>query len=165
MRGIRWMAALGCVVVVAAGCATRWIPQDQLLWHPDYPLAVPDLSQEGWQRASIDGAEIAFGRQGEGVIAVHATCPVRKRDTPLRWQGRELWLGIPRGDMERFHFDVEGYEGVNISAESDGLYLRTLTVKTEQCLIDVVQVAPVDSPHDQIFENFVRRMRLRRDSA
>ena len=165
MRSTRWMAALGCVVVVAVGCATRWIPQDQLLWHPEYPLAVPDLSQEGWQRASVEGAEIAFGRHGAGVIAVHATCPVRETGTPLRWEGRELWLGIPRNDMERFYFDVDGYEGINLSAESDGLYLRTLTVRTEQCLIDVAQVAPIDSAHDRVFEDFVQRMRLRRDSA
>ncbi len=165
MRSTRWIAALGCVVVLLAGCATRWTTRDELLWHPEYTLAVPDLAREGWERARIKDAEIAFARPGSGVIAVHVTCPSGSRDTPLRWKGRELWLGVSRGDMERFYFDVDGYEAVNIAAESDGLHLRTLTVRTDECLIDVAQVAPVDSDHHRVFEDFVRRMRLRREGV
>jgi hypothetical protein len=170
VRPDSWLAILSCVTclggIVASGCFTPpYVESGDLLWHPDRVLAIPNLSHQGWQRVSVEDADVAFTRPGSGVIAVRVRCPVPKGDVPLRWEGRGLWLGVPRGDMERFHFDLDGYEAVNISAASDGLQLRTLTVRTDECSLDVVQVAPLASDHHQEFEGFLRGVRLRPEAS
>ena len=166
MRPHAWLAILSCVTclggISAAGClAPRYQERGDLLWHPEQALAIPNLSRQGWERVSVDDADVAFTRPGSGVIAARVRCPAPKGDVPLRWEGRELWLGVARGDMERFHFDLDGYEAVNMSAPADGLHLRTLTVRTETCSLDVVQVAPLPSDHHREFEDFLRGVRLR----
>ena len=170
MRPTPWLAILGCLASLASvsisGCFTpSYVARGDLLWHPTLAVAVPDLSRQGWERVSVDEADVAFTRPGSGVIAARLRCPAPADDVPLRWEGRELWLGVPRREMERFHFDLDGYEAVNISAASDGLFLRTLTVRTERCSLDVVQVAPLDSDHDEEFESFLRGVRLRPEGS
>ena len=163
MRSAGWLGTLGWLALLAvAGCATSsYVQRGDLLWHPHHPVAVPDLGSAGWERVAVTDADLAFARDGDGVIAVRVRCPAPAAEVPLRWEGRQLWLGVPRGKIERFHLDVDGYEGVSMASESDGLSLRTLTVRGPDCSLDVVQVAPADSGAELLFESFVAGVRLR----
>ncbi len=165
MRRAGWRGTLGGVALLAtAACATSaWVPDHDLLWHPREAVAVPDLSAAGWERVSVDDADLAFSKHGIGVVAARLRCPAPAEGVPLRWEGRQLWLGVPRDQIERFHFDVDGYEGVSMAAQSDGLYLRTATVRTGDCSLDVVQVAPEGVGADLVFDSFMARVRLHRE--
>ncbi len=167
MRSAGWLGTLSWVALLAStGCTTTaFVQSGDLLWHPVRPVAVPDLSLAGWDRVEVEDADLAFSKPDAGVIAVRVRCPSPEEGVPLRWEGRQLWLGIPHGEVERFHLDVDGYEGVSMSAESDGLYLRTLTVRAERCSLDVLLVAPLDSGGDLLFEGFVAGLKLSRESG
>lgn len=162
--GAGWLKRVNAVALgVLLGCASvAFVPRGGLLWHPRHAVAVPDLSSSGWERVKVEGADLAFRRNGSGVIAVRVRCPPPDADVPLRWEGRELWLGIPRGDMERFHLDVDGFEGINMTAQSDDLYLRTLVVRTEECSLDIAQAALEPREAHRVFESFIARVKLRR---
>ena len=170
MRSAEWLETLGrfaplAVAVVIAGCAApAYVARGGLLWHPRHLVAVPDLSSAGWERVAIEDADLAFSKEGAGVIAVRTRCPPPDDDIPLRWEGRWLWLGVPRGEIERFHLDVDGYEAVSMAAESRGLYLRTTTVRGPACSLDVVLVAPTRSGAELVFESFMAQVRLRQES-
>lgn len=159
MARLRSAAALAGLMLCA--CATiSYASRDGRLWHPRHAVGVPDLVRRGWERIQLPDADLAFRRDGVGVIAVRVRCPGPGEAIPLRWEARRLWLGIPRGSVERFHLDVDGYEGVSMSADAKDLKLRTLVVRTESCSLDVAQVAPLASPHEQVFEEFIAEIRL-----
>ena len=169
-RGVapRWPPAGGAapawvlVALLSLACVTPpYLSRNGRLWHPRQPVGVPDLSERGWQRVGVDGADLAFRREGDGVIAVRVRCPAPDGQVPLRWEARRLWLGVPRDEIERQPLDVDGYPGVHISSSSRELHLRTLVVRTEACSLDVAQVAPLASPHAAVFEEFVSGIRLR----
>jgi hypothetical protein len=155
------LRALSCILLLALpACATIYVARADMLWHPDHPVGIPDLTTAGWQRVDIDGADVAFQRNGSGVIAVRVRCPAPDDDVPLRWEARGLWLGVPRGDMERFYMDVDGYEGVSISAPHGDVMLRTLVVRTEACSLDVAQLAADPVEGVRVFEQFVAGVKL-----
>jgi hypothetical protein len=158
------LGALGLVALLLVsglgGCATpAYISRGGLLWHPRYPLAVPDLSFAGWERVTLDETDLAFRKKDSGVIAVRARCPAE--DQPLRWESRDLWLGIPRRSETHRRLEVDGRPAVATTAQSDGLAIRTAVVRTEDCALDLAHVAPTGDATADVFERFLERVRLR----
>lgn len=157
-------ATIVTVAIVGLGCASSSFEvrpgAEGWLWHPSEDVGIPDLGQEGWRRVGLGVADLTFHSTRSGAISVRVRCPAPKQAIPLRWEARQLWLGVPRDEIRRFHLDVDGYEGVNMEAESDGLQLRTLVVRTERCSLDVAQVAPLATDAEAVFEDFISRIRL-----
>ncbi len=142
------------VALLVTGCVSAaYLPRDGLLWHPGSPVAVPDLSRSGWERIQIDGADLAFDHSQYGVIAVRVRGDEEER--PLLWESRSLWLGVAREDGAREERTVQGRVAVEMSARSEGLWLRTLVIQVEPgCLLDIAHVA-ADGDSRGIFDAFV----------
>ena len=144
-----------------AGCLTpAYVPAEGMLWHPSQRVGFPDLSREGWTRTSAKDADLAFRRPGAGVFAVRVRCPAPDDDIPLRWESRGLWLGVPRDRVERRRAVVDGIEGVTMHGVLGDLALRTLVVRTQECSVDVAQVAPDGADGEVLFDAFISRVRL-----
>lgn len=152
--------AFAATLALSACVAASYVSRDGMLWHPRHPLAVPDLAASGWRRVEVEGADLAFQKDRSGVIAVRVRCSGRRR--PLPWESRELWLGIPRSMVRRRSMEVAGRPAVETIAQSGGLQIRTVVVKSEGCAVDLAHVVPPDSISDSgsVFDEFLVRTRL-----
>lgn len=129
------------------------------MWrHESARLEVPDLTREGWERVSIDGADLAFEREGEGVIAVRAECGGPPR--ALEWAGRELWLGIERKDLALREREVGGWPAVELSGEAQGVQVRAVVIQREGCLVDVAHAGPPGSSGEDPLERVLGALRF-----
>lgn len=159
---MRATARLGIALIACAACVTPgYVPRDGLLRHPRHPVAVPDLAAQGWERVPLDDADLAFQRDGAGVIAVRVRCPASRH--PLQWESRGLWLGIDRGDEERSALEVDGHPAVETFAESGRLRVRTVLVRTPACSVAIAYVAPPGGEDLATFEGFIQGLRLGED--
>ncbi len=154
-------AALGalCLVFVLwlSGCAGTSFRLHGNAWRsPDAHLAVPDLTREGWERVRLDGADLAFRRGENGVIAVRARCGQAPR--PLEWAGRELWFGIERGEVTLAKREIAGRPAVETSGEADGVTVRAVVVESGDCIFDFAYVRPADVPASDALEGFLARI-------
>jgi hypothetical protein len=152
-------------VLALAGCAgARFGAEDEhgLLWDPARRVGVPDWTREGWERRSIADADLAFHKPGSGWIAVRVRCASGDSRQSLRWEGRGLWLGIPREGLERRAREIDGRPALEMSASSQGLTLRTAVVRSGDCTLDAAQTAPEHSAEArESFDRFLAGIRLR----
>ena len=146
------------VVVGLFACATPFRLRGEVWRNPEANVEVPDLSREGWRRVHLDGAQLAFHSEEEGVIALRAECGDRMPD--LRWAGRDLWLGIPRRELVVVEREVAGHPAIEVSGEADGVRVRAVVVQTDRCLLDVAYVRPADVPDSGALDRFLERTRL-----
>ena len=150
------------VALLGACAGPAFTPSGGLLWDRARQVGVPDLTREGWQRDSIRGADLAFRKRDRGWIAVRMRCPAPGDELPLRWESRELWLGIPRDALERRSLQIDGRSAVQMSARSGDLVLRTAVVRAGECSLDAAQSAPAQSADaGASFERFLAGIRLR----
>jgi hypothetical protein len=150
--------SLICVVLLS-GCLTSSFHQREATWrHCDSGLVVPDLAQEGWERFRLRGAELAFQKNGEGVIAVRVVCDGRER--PLRWAGRDLWLGIPREDLVVREREVGGRSAIETAGRAEGAVVRAVVVEGDPCLVDFAHVHPVGSAVNGALDGLLERVRF-----
>jgi len=156
-----------CALLVAGCVSSPYQPfdgNDGLLRHPLHPVAVPDLTAQGWEPVEFDEADLAFRKRGSGMIAVRSRCGSGSR--PLVWETRDLWLGIPRQDLVSRELRVHGFPARETRAESQGLRVRTLSVQAERCTLDIAHVAlPLaadgsDASLDAVLDAFVEATRL-----
>ena len=152
---------LGLGLCGFAGCATPiYRAADGMLWHPSQRVGIPDLAAEGWTRTSAKDADLAFSRHGAGIFAVRVRCPAPEESVPLRWESRGLWLGVPRDRVERRPAQIDGHKGMTMHGVFEELALRTLVVRTDDCSLDVAQVAPSGTDGEVLFDAFISRVRL-----
>jgi hypothetical protein len=159
MRLLLRVASAAAALCACAGAS--FVDRGGLLWYRTGAVGVPDLERSGWQAVRADGADLAFRKEGAGAIGVRLRCPAPHRTLPLRWESRELWLGIPREQIEQRPLEVDGRPGIEMRAASHGLSLRTVLVRVDACSLDVAQAAPLGSPAAaSSFERFLSGIRL-----
>jgi hypothetical protein len=132
-----WLAAF------AACATTAMVPADGWLNHRRHGFAVADLALEGWQRIDVEEADVAFTRPGQGVIALRSSCG--KHAPAPAASTRALWHGIERDGASPQRRRVGEREALEFSLDRDGLRVRTLALRTADCALDFVQVAPPDA--------------------
>lgn len=136
----------GAVLWAWVACtSTAFVREGGLLRHAEPPIAIPDLSAEGWRRIDVGEADLAFRKPNEGVIAIRLRCPSSEPEVPLRWEARHLWLGIEREDFKQETLRVDGHPAVEMSALQGNSLIRTVVVRVGACSLDLVQVAPIQS--------------------
>jgi hypothetical protein len=121
-------------------------------------VAVPDLTHEGWRRLRVDGAELAFEKNGEGIIAMRVSCG--QRAGSLRSAGRDLWLGIPRRELAFREIEVGGHPAVETSGLADGAAVRAVVVTTDGCVLDLAHVRPESQPDSGALEQLLEGLRF-----
>jgi hypothetical protein len=150
---------LSLVVVVGLfACLSPFRLRGEVWRHPEAKVEVPDLGREGWRRIRLDGAQLAFQSDEEGVIALRAECG--NRTPELQWAGRELWFGIPRGELAVEDREVGGRPAIEVSGEADGVRVRAVVVRSDRCLLDVAHVRPADIPDSGVLDRFLARTRM-----
>jgi hypothetical protein len=149
---------LGCL----GGSRASWSSRDGLLWDEAGRVGVPDLAAQGWERTRIDESDLAFLRPGADVIAMRLRCGQAEPSTPLRWQSRGLWLGIPRSDFQSREILWKGRKAFEMTAESDGLAVRTLLIEaSSSCRLELAHVAQVGADTATAdFERFLAAVQL-----
>ena len=154
----RRVLSLICVVVLS-GCAASGFHRRGELWrHKGAEFEVPDLTREGWRRFRLGGADLAFQKNGEGVIAVRVSCNHSPR--PLQWAGRDLWLGIPREGLTVREREVGGRPAVETTGQAEGTAVRAVTVENEQCVMDVAHARLEDEADTGVFDRFLDGLRF-----
>ena len=157
---LRASSAIAALCLCA--CAgSGFVGSDGLLWYRAGVVGIPDLERSGWEAVRADGADLAFRKQGAGVIGVRLRCPAPHDALPMRWESRELWLGVPREQSEQLPLELDGRQGIEVRATSDGLALRTVMVRVDACSLDVAQAAPLGSAAaERGFARFLSGIRL-----
>lgn len=117
-----------------------------------------DPAQEGWSPVEVSGAELAFSKKGEGVIAVRVRCPTGEKT--LRNASRDLWLGIPRQGLEVRDIEVQGRPAVETRASSNGTEVRTVVVGSDGCIVQVAHALPSRLPESEALDRFLRGLVL-----
>lgn len=119
---------------------------------------MPDLGREGWRRVRLEGTDLAFEREGEGVLALRAQCGEEPRD--LESAGRELWIGIRREGLVVRDREVGGWPALEIGGRADGVGVRAVVIRTERCLVDVAHVRPGGEPDAGVLERLLGGLRF-----
>ena len=137
-----------------------------MLWHRSGAFAVPDLAGSGrdfgaWTRVKINGAQIAFGSQDGGVIAVRSWCDEDQQ--PLDIESRHLWLGLPLEGRERRRIQVAGVPAIETLGSSSGVRIQTVVVEAGNCTVDLAYAVPEDQPRGSAFESFLVGVRVRQE--
>ncbi len=117
-----------------------------------------DPALEGWSPVEVSGAELAFSKNGEGVIALRVHCPTGERT--LRNASRDLWLGIPRQGLEVRDIEVQGRPAVETRATANGTEVRTVVVGSNGCIVQVAHALPSPHPETEVLERFLERLVL-----
>lgn len=125
--------------------------------HRTRGYAVHDLAAEGWRQTRFEGAEVAFTRPGEGVIALRSDCSDETRSAEAR--SRTLWHRVPFSRAERRAVRIGEHDAIETVAESDGARVRTLAIENGGCAFDLIRVAP-GGAGDEAFERFVHSLRF-----
>ena len=123
-------------------------------------LGIPDLTASGWERFSTADYAVLFRKEGASAFAIRVRGADERDDVPDRW---ERVHSVPLEAVTTTPRPFEGYDAVEHEApceESD--LLRTLVVRTERHLIDIGQLAAIDSDHRAEFEAFLAGTRLKR---
>lgn len=123
-------------------------------------LGIPDLTAEGWERLSTPDYAVLFRKEGASAFAVRVRGSAETDDVPDRWKRVH---SVPPEAVTTTARTFEGYEAVEHEApceESD--LLRTLVVRTESHLIDIGQLAAIESDNRAEFEAFLARTQLKR---
>ncbi len=123
-------------------------------------LGIPDLTVAGWERLSTPDYAVLFRKEGASAFAVRVRGSAETDDVPDRWKRVH---DVPLEAVTTTPRPFEGYEAVEHEApceESD--LLRTLVVRTESHLIDIGQLAAIESDNRAEFEAFLARTRLKR---
>jgi hypothetical protein len=150
--------SLICVVVLT-GCAAGAFDRRGDVWrHAGAGFEVPDLTREGWRRLRLDGAQLAFEKNGEGVIALRVICDRSPR--PLRWAGRDLWLGIPREDLVVREREIRGRPAVETAGRAEGTVVRAVIVENERCVVGAAHVRPGEQVDTGILDHFLDGLRF-----
>lgn len=135
--------------------------EQPLIWLGDEgQLGVPDLTAEGWERLSTPDYAVLFRKEGASAFAIRVRGSAETDDVPDRWKRVH---SVPPEAVTTTRRSFEGYEAVEHEApceESD--LLRTLVVRTESHLIDIGQLAAIDSDNRAEFEAFLARTQLKR---
>ncbi len=123
-------------------------------------LGIPDLTASGWERFSTADYVVLFRKEGASAFAIRIRGAEERDDVPDRWKRVH---DVPLESVTTTARPFEGYEAFEHEApceESD--LLRTLVVRTERHLIDIGQLAAIDSDNRAEFEAFLARTQLKR---
>lgn len=123
-------------------------------------LGIPDLTEAGWERLSTPDYAVLFRKEGASAFAIRVRGSAETDDVPDRWRRVH---DVPLEAVTTTQRTFEGYEAVEHEApceESD--LLRTLVVRTKSHLIDIGQLAAIESDHRAEFEAFLEGTRLKR---
>ncbi|MYK26489.1 MAG: hypothetical protein F4052_06020 [Dehalococcoidia bacterium] len=123
-------------------------------------LGIPDLTASGWERLSTPDYMVLFRKEGASAFAIRVRGANETDDVPDRWKRVH---DVPLEAVTTRSRPFEGYEAVEHEApceESD--VLRTLVVRTERHLIDIGQLAAIESDNREEFETFLAGTQLKR---
>jgi hypothetical protein len=150
--------SLACVVFLS-GCTASSFYRNGTAWrHRDAEVVAPDLMREGWKRVRVPETDLAFRKNGEGVIAMRVSCNGQPRS--LLGAGRDLWLGIPRQQLLVRELEVNGRPAVETIGVADGTEVRAVVVETDGCVLDVAHVRVEDEPDSGVLERFLDKLRF-----
>lgn len=123
-------------------------------------LGIPDLTASGWERLSTPDYVVLFRKEGASAFAIRVRGADERDDVPDRWKRVH---DVPLEAVTTRSRPFEGYDAVEHEApceESD--LLRTLVVRTERHLIDIGQLAAIESDNRAEFEAFLAGTQLNR---
>ncbi len=123
-------------------------------------LGIPDLTASGWERLSTPDYVVLFRKEGASAFAIRVRGANETDDVPDRWKRVH---DVPPKAVTTTPRPFEGYEAFEHEApceESD--VLRTLVVRTKRHLIDIGQLAAIESDNRAEFETFLAGTRLKR---
>ena len=123
-------------------------------------LGIPDLTASGWERLSTPDYVVLFRKEGASAFAIRVRGADERDDVPDRWKRVH---DVPLEAVTTTPRSFEGYDAVEHEApceESD--VLRTLVVRTERHLIDIGQLAAIESDNRAEFEAFLAGTQLNR---
>ncbi len=121
-------------------------------------LGIPDLTVSGWERLESPDYAVIFRKAGAPSYAIRVRGAAETDDVPDRWKRVHA---VPLEAVVTGSRRFEGYDAIEHEApceESD--LLRTLVVRTERHLIDIGQLAAMESDHRAEFEAFLAGSRL-----
>ena len=124
-------------------------------------LGIPDLTASGWERLESPDYAVIFRKDGAPSYAIRVRGATETDDVRDRWKRVH---DVPLESVRTVSRPFEGYDAIEHEApceESD--LLRTLVVRTERHLIDIGQLAAMESAHRAEFEAFLAETRLKRE--
>lgn len=135
--------------------------EQERIWLGDEgELGIPDLTASGWERLSTPDYVVLFRKEGASAFAIRVRGADETDDVPDRWKRVH---DVPLEEVTTTPRPFEGYEAIEHEApceESD--VLRTLVVRTERHLIDIGQLAAIESDNRAEFEAFLAGTQLNR---
>ncbi|MCY3647447.1 MAG: hypothetical protein OXH07_10785 [Chloroflexi bacterium] len=135
--------------------------EQERIWLGDEgELGIPDLTASGWERLSTPDYVVLFRKEGASAFAIRVRGADERDDVPDRWKRVH---DVPLEAVTTRSRPFEGYEAIEHEApceESD--VLRTLVVRTERHLIDIGQLAAIESDNREEFEAFLAGTQLKR---
>lgn len=135
--------------------------EQERIWLGDEgELGIPDLTASGWERLSTPDYVVLFRKEGASAFAIRVREADERDDVPDRWKRVH---DVPLEAVTTRSRPFEGYEAIEHEApceESD--VLRTLVVRTERHLIDIGQLAAIESDNRAEFEAFLAGTQLKR---
>ena len=123
-------------------------------------LGIPDLTASGWERFETPDYAVLFRKKGASAFAIRVRGQEERDDVPDRWKRVH---DVPLEAVTTTSRPFEGYDAVEHEAPcEESNLLRTLVVRTESHLIDIGQLAAVDSDNRAEFEAFLAGTQLKR---
>ncbi|MBH76618.1 MAG: hypothetical protein CL897_00090 [Dehalococcoidia bacterium] len=125
-------------------------------------LGFPDLTGAGWERFTTADYALLFRKEGASAFAIRVREADAVDDVPARW---ERVHAVPLEQVKTVERHLEGYEAVEHEAPCEkSELLRTLVVRTDLYLVDIGQLAMIESDHRGEFEAFLAEVRLGSES-
>ena len=123
-------------------------------------LGIPDLTASGWERLATADYAVLFRKEGASAFAIRVREADAVDDVPERWRRVH---DVPLEAVQTVSRPFEGYEAVEHEAPcEESRLLRTLVVRTERHLIDIGQLAAIESDNRAEFEAFLVGVQLGR---
>ena len=134
--------------------------QAQIWLGDEGELGIPDLTASGWERLSTPDYVVLFRKEGASAFAIRVRGANETDDVPDRWKRvHNVRLEAVNTTARPF----EGYAAVEHEAPcEESNLLRTLVVRTESHLIDIGQLAAIESDNRAEFEAFLAGTQLKR---
>lgn len=120
----------------------------------------------GWQRRSVEDADLTFHRQGQGTIGVQATCD-EYDDVPAAALVGHLLFGTTHRQYvleEEVTLDGRGAQHVIVDCELDGVPVRVeiYLLLRNGCVFDLSYVSAPSAPAHAEFTRFAQAFHVER---
>lgn len=141
---------------LVAGCMSRSARESQRL-EGRYSLGEPG---QGWKSVSAGGADYAFRNDDlSATLYTDSNCGARYEDSPLPKLAASAIFGVAEGEpsfQDTGKLDGRTFYSLRQRGTLDGVpvELGVLVVKKDQCVYDMVVIAPPDGRFEGAWEAF-----------